>query len=325
MSIFIRTLKSLTTTGVFAALSVLAAQSSMAQDRYPSQPIKIVVPYAPGGSTDLIARQFGEQLSREMGQTVLVENKPGGATNIGAELVARSKADGYTLLFANNGQVLNPIFGPVPPFELSALTPISEVARVAFVIAANPKTPFNTGAELFAAAKANPGKYTISSANVQLYVDLFNSKAGINLLHVPYKGGAPATTDAISGQVDMVFALVPVLQQHIQAGKLKALAVTTGNRIPSMPSVQSMKDLGVDYDIAIWYGLMAPAGTPKSIVDQIASATQKIMTGPEMATKIRATGAEPVWNKPDDFQAQLKRETVYWQQVAKTMPHLIQK
>mgnify|MGYP003382463047 CR=1 FL=1 len=320
-----RTLKSRLAVCAVAALSVFAALPATAQDRYPSQPIKIVVPYAPGGSTDLIARQFGEQLSREMGQVVLVENKPGGGTNIGAELVSQSKADGYTLLFANNSQVLNPVFGPVPAFDLSALTPISLVSRVAFVIAANPQAPFNTGAELLAAAKAAPGKFTISSANVQLYVELFNSKAGINLLHVPYKGGAPATTDAISGQVNMVFALVPVLQQHINAGKLKALAVTTEKRLPSFPAVQSLKELGVDYDIAIWYGLMAPAGTSKAIVDQIAAATQKIMTSAEMVQKIRAGGAEPAWNKPEEYQAQLKRETAYWQQEAKVMPHLVQK
>lgn len=123
----------------------------------------------------------------------------------------------------------------------------------------------------------------------------------------------------------MVFALVPVLQQHIQAGKLKALAVTTQNRVSSMPSVQSMQDLGVDYDIVIWYGLMAPTGTPRSVVEQLAAATRKIMSSPEMIAKIHATGAEPVWSKPDDFQAQLKRETAYWQQVAEAMPHLIQK
>jgi len=318
-------LKSYLAACAVAALSVFAAQSAISQDRYPSQPIKIIVPYAPGGSTDLIARQFAEQLSREMGQTVLVDNKPGGGTNIGAESVVQSKADGYTLLFANNSQVLNPIFGPYPSFESSALTPISLVSRVAFVIAANPKTPFNTGSELLAAAKAAPGKYTISSANVQLYVELFNSKAGINLLHVPYKGGAPATTDAISGQVDMVFALVPVLQQHINAGKLKALAVTTEKRLTSFPAVQSLKELGIDYDIAIWYGLMAPAGTPKAIVDQIAAATQKVMSSAEMVQKIRTGGAEPAWNTPEEYQAQFKRETAYWKQEAKAMPHLVQK
>jgi tripartite-type tricarboxylate transporter receptor subunit TctC len=309
--------------GVLLAGAVLAP--ALAQDRYPSQPVKIVVPYPAGGSTDLIARQLSEQLGKELGQNVVVDNRPGGGTNIGAEAVVRAKPDGYTLLFANNSQVLNPHFGPIPPFELSALEPISLVSRVAFVVAANPKTPFNTGAELLAAAKAAPGKLTVSSAQLDLYVEMLNRKAGISLLHVPYKGGAPATTDAISGQVNMVFALTPVLLPHIQGGRLKALAVTTAKRLNALPDVPSLVELGVDYDFAIWYGLMAPAGTPKAIVERLAAATQKIMSSPDMMARIRAGGSEPVWSKPEEFQAELKRESAFWQQTARTMPHLVQK
>jgi tripartite-type tricarboxylate transporter receptor subunit TctC len=301
------------------------AAGALAQERWPTQPVKIVVPYPAGGSTDLIARQVGEQLGHELGQPVVIENRPGGGTNIAAESVARSKADGYTLLFANNSQVLNNYFGPTPPFEMSALEPVSLVSRVAFIVAANPHTPFGTGAELLAAAKAAPGKLTISSAQLDLYVELLNSKAGIKLMHIPYKGGAPATTDAISGQVNMVFALVPVLQPHIQAGKLKALAVTSGKRLGSLPDVPTLTELGVDYDFTIWYGLMAPAGTPKAVVDRLAAATQKVLAQPELAARIRAGGAEPVSSKPEEFQAQLKREGAFWQQTAKAFPHLVQK
>jgi tripartite-type tricarboxylate transporter receptor subunit TctC len=307
------------------ALLAATAPSALAQDRYPQQLIKIVVPYAPGGSTDLIARQFGEQLSHELGQTVLIDNRPGAGTNIGAQVVASSRPDGYTLLFGNNSQVFNPVFGPRPSFELSALEPISLVSRVAFVIAANPKMPFNTGAEMLTAAKAAPGKLSISSAQLDVYIELLNAKAGINLLSVPYKGGAPATTDAISGQVNMVFALVPVLLPNIQSGQLKALAVTTRQRMSSLPDVPTLTELGVDYDIAIWYGLFAPAGTPRAVVDRLAVATQKIMSTPEMGQKIRASGAEPAWNKPAEFQAMLRTETAFWQQVAKAMPQLVQK
>jgi tripartite-type tricarboxylate transporter receptor subunit TctC len=303
----------------------LAAAGAAAQDRYPSQPIRIIVPYPAGGSTDLIARQLAEQLGKELGQNVVVENKPGGGTNIGAESVARARPDGYTLLFGNNSQVLNPVFGPTPAFELNALEPVSLVSRVAFVVAANPKMPFNTGAELLQAAKAQPGKISVSSAQLDLYVELLNRKAGIQLLHVPYKGGAPATTDAISGQVNMVFALVPVLQPHIQGGKLKALAVTSPKRLPSFPDVPTLTELGVDYDTTIWYGLLAPAGTPKPIVDRLAAATQKIMSSPEMGARIRSGGAEPAWSKPEEFQSMLRNETTFWQQVARQMPHLVTK
>jgi tripartite-type tricarboxylate transporter receptor subunit TctC len=312
-------------TAAGAVLLCAVAGGTAAQDRFPSQPLRVVVPYPAGGSTDLIARQLAEQLGKELGQNVLVDNKPGGGTNIGAESVARAKPDGYTLLFANNSQVLNPVFGPNPSFELNALEPVSLVSRVAFVIAANPKMPFNTGAELLQAAKAAPGKLTVSSAQLDLYVELLNRKAGMQLLHVPYKGGAPATTDAISGQVNMVFALVPVLQPHIQGGKLKALAVTSSKRLPSFPDVPTMTELGVDYDTTIWYGLMAPAGTPKAIVDRLAAATQKIMSNPEMGARIRSGGAEPAWSKPEEFQAQLRNETAFWQQVSRQMPHLVTK
>lgn len=308
-----------------ALLAGAFAAGALAQDRWPSQPVKVVVPYPAGGSTDLVARLVGEQLGRELGQPVVIENRPGGGTNIAAESVARAKPDGYTLLFANNAQVLNNYFGPTPSFELSALDPVSLVAHVAFIVAANPRTPFNTGAELLAAARAAPGKLTISSAQLDLYVELMNSKAGINLMHIPYKGGAAATTDAISGQVNMVFALVPVLQPHIQAGKLKALAVTSPKRLPSLPEVPTLNDLGVDYDFTIWYGLMAPAGTPKAVVDRLAAATHKVLDQPELAARIRNGGAEPAWSKPEEFQAQLKRDAAFWQQTAKAMPHLVHK
>jgi tripartite-type tricarboxylate transporter receptor subunit TctC len=307
------------------ALTAAAATGALGQDRYPSQTIKIIVPYAPGGTTDQLARYYAEYLGKELGQSVIVDNKPGGGTNIGAEAVARSKPDGYTLLFANNAQVLNPIFGPTPGFEPSALEPISLTSRIAFVMAANPKVPVNNPTELLAAAKAAPGKLTVSSAQLDLYVALLNSRAGIKLLHVPYKGGAPAVVDAIGGQVNMVFALTPVLLPHIQAGKLKAVAVSSPKRLPLLPNTPTLKENGIDYDITTWYGVMAAAGTPKAIVDRLAAATQKIMTMPDMVAKVRAAGAEPAWNKPDEFAAMLKSESAMWQQIAKAMPNLVTK
>jgi tripartite-type tricarboxylate transporter receptor subunit TctC len=306
-------------------LAVTAAGTALAQDRFPSQPLKIVVPYAVGGTTDIIARQFGDQLAKELGQSVVIENRPGAGTNIGAEMVARAKPDGYTLLFANNSQVLNPVFGPVPPFELSALEPVGLVSRVALMLAANPNVPFKTGTEMLAAAKAEPRKLTVSSAQLDLYVELFNVRAGIALLHVPYKGGAPATTDAISGQVNMVCALVPVLLPHVQGGKLRALAVSSGKRLSFLPDVPTMTELGVDYDISVWYGLMAPAGTPRAVIERLGAATQKIMASADMRARVVAAGAEPVSSTPQEFGAEIRRETEFWQQVAKQLPHLVQK
>lgn len=304
----------------------IAALPASSQDAWPAQPIKFVVPYAPGGTTDLIARRLGEQLGRELGQPVIVENKPGASTNIGASAVVNARADGYTFLFGGVSQVLNPVFGPNPGFDLlGSLDPVSLVARVPFVVAANPKMAFGNPRELIAAAKAAPGALSISSAQLDLYVELLNTRAGVQMLHVPYKGGAPATTDAISGQVNMVYALVPVLLPHIQAGKLKAIGVTSAKRFASLPDVPTFAEIGLDYDVTVWFGLFAPAGTPKPIVERLARATQKIMGSPEMGQSIRTDGAEPASSRPDEMRAQLRAELAFWQQIARSMPHLVQK
>ena len=325
---FQRFVRTLGRRALAAALAVTLglAPIARAQDGWPSQPIRIVVPYAPGGTTDLIARRMGEQLGKELGQTVIVENRPGASTNIGAQAVVKARPDGHTLLFGGVAQVLNPVFGPNPGFDLlSSLEPVSLVARVPFVVAANPKMPFNQPRELIAAAKAAPGALSISSAQLDLYVELLNTRAGMQLLHVPYKGGAPATTDAISGQVNMVFALVPVLLPHIQAGKLKAVGVTSAQRFASLPDVPTFAEIGLDYDVTVWFALFAPSGTPKAVIDRLARSTQKIMTSGEMGQAIRTDGAEPASSRPEDLQVQLRAELAFWQQIAKAMPHLVQK
>jgi tripartite-type tricarboxylate transporter receptor subunit TctC len=296
---------------------------AVAQD-YPTQPIRIVVPYPPAGSTDFIARHFANFLSKELGQTVLIENRAGASTNIGADAVVQAKPDGYTLLFGSSGQVLNPIFGPRPLFNLmNSLDPVSLVARVPFIVAANKNAPFSTPKELIAAAKAAPGKFSVSSAQLDLYVELLKNRAGINLLHVPYKGGGPATTDAISGQVDMVFALVPVILPHVQGGRLKAIGVSSAQRIASLPEVPTFAESGVGYDISTWYGLLAPAGTPKSVVNRLFTATQKIVADPDFVAKLRPSGVTAVSNRPEEFHALLVGEIAFWQQVAKDMPNLV--
>jgi tripartite-type tricarboxylate transporter receptor subunit TctC len=309
-----------------AIMGLAAFAPAGAQDRFPSQPIKIVVPYPPGGSTDLIGRQLAELLSREVGQTVIVDNRPGAGTNIGADAVVKARPDGYTLLFGGVGQVLNPVFGPVPSFDVNtALEPVGLVARVPFILAANTKVPFNTPAEMIAAAKAAPGRLTVSSAQLDVYVALLNTKADIKLLHVPYKGGAPATTDAISGQVNMVYALVPVLLPQIQGGKLKAIAVTTAKRSQALPNTPTFAEIGIDSDVAAWYGLMAPAGTPKPVVERLSSALQKVMNMPEMQQKMHQIGVEPLSSTPEEMRALVRSELAFWEKEAKSMPQLVNK
>lgn len=309
-----------------ATASIGAALPAAAQQQWPTQPVKLVVPYAAGGTTDLIARRLGERLGRELGQVVLVENRPGASTNVGASFVASAKPDGHTLLLGSIFQVLNPVFGPDPGFDLfSQLVPVSLVADTPFVLAANPKTTYGNGRELVAAAKAAPKKLSVSHAQLDLSLELLNSKAAMELLLVPYRGGGPAATDAMSGQVDMVYALVPVLLPHIQAGKLKPLAVSSAKRFAGLPNVPTFVESGVGFEMTMWYGVFTPGGTPKPIIDRLARATQKIMTSKDMVDWIRSAGADPASNTPDEFRAQLGKEMTYWQGVAKALPQLVQK
>lgn len=308
-----------------ASLGFAAPPSAVAQDNWPTQTVKLVVPYAAGGTTDLIARRLADRLNRELGQTVVVENKPGAGTNIGAQSVVQAR-DGHTILLGSIFQLLNHTFGPEPGFDMfKALEPVSLVANMPFVLAANPNTPYGNGKELVAAAKAAPKRLSVSHAQLDLSLELLNSKAGMELLLVPYKGGGPAATDAISGQVNMVYALVPVLLPHIQAGKLKPLAVTSTKRFEGLPNVPTFTESGVDFGMEMWYGLFMPAGTPRPVIDKLARATQKIMSSKDMMESIRAAGADPVHNTPEEFRAQLAKEHAQWQDMAKAMPKLVQK
>lgn len=317
--------KVLTQCTLGAALLVTGITAS-AQATWPTQPLKLVVPYAAGGTTDLIARRLGERLGHELGQTVVVENKPGASTNLGAAYVVGQKNDGHTLLLGSIFQLLNPIFGPEPGFDLfTALEPVSVVASMPFVLAANPATPYSSARDLVAAAKAAPNKLSVSHAQLDLSLHLLNAKAGMELLLVPYKGGGPATNDAVAGQVNMVYALVPVLLPHIQAGKLKPLAVTSSRRFQGLPNVPTFVESGVDFDMTMWYGVFTPAGTPKPVIDRLAAATRKVMASSELSEAIRVAGADPIHSSPSEFRAQLRKEHAYWQGIAKAMPKLVQK
>ncbi len=306
-------------------LSFASVSHAFAQENWPTQNIKLVVPYAAGGTTDLIGRRLAERLGKELGQTVVVENKPGAGTNIGAQAVVSAR-DGHTILLGSIFQVLNDTFGPKPAFNMyEALEPVSLVANMPFVIAANPNMPFSNGREMVAAAKAAPKTLSVSHAQLDVSLALLNSKAGIELLLVPYKGGAPAISAAVAGQVNMAYSLVPVMLPQIKAGTLKALAVSSAKRFEGLPDVPTFIESGVDFNMEMWYGLFMPTGTPKPVIDKLARAVQKIMTSKEMMESILAAGADPVHNTPAQFRAQLKKEEMQWRNVAKAMPNLVQK
>ena len=312
--------------GLALALALQATAMPAAAQDYPNQPVRLIVPYPPGGTTDLIARLYAENLARELGQPVVVDNRPGAATNIGSDAVAKAKPDGYTVLFGSGGPTMNTVFGPKPPFDPArSLEPISMVARVPFMVAANPKVPFNTARDMIAAAKATPGKFSISSAQLNVYVELLKTQSGANLLHIPYKGGAQAATDAVAGQVDMVFALVPVLLPQVQAGKLKALGLSSQKRLAKLlPDVATFTELGVDYSIDTWYGLQAPAGTPAPVVERLREATQKIVALPAFADKLATTGAEAVSSQPAEMRKLIVDQQAMWERLAAKVPSLLE-
>ncbi|WP_407849923.1 Bug family tripartite tricarboxylate transporter substrate binding protein [Bordetella petrii] len=290
---------------------------------YPDRPIHLIVAYPAGGSTDMIARVFAEKLGEELRQSVVIENKPGAGTNIGASVVNKAKPDGYTILFGGGTPTINSVFGPVPPFDpVKGFEPVSMITRVPFMVAAGSKAPFASLAEMLAKAKASPDTYTISSAQLHLYVELMKVRAQAPIMHVPYKGGAQASTDAIGGQVDAVFSLVPVLLPHIQSGHLKALAVSAQHRVAVLPAVPTFKESGVDYDIGVWFGLLAPPGTPQPIVDRLAEATRRIVAQPSFVARLDEIGAEAVSTTPAQLRDHMEAELQQWRALGDSVPEL---
>lgn len=307
-----------------AGVCVLAPTLVAAQADYPNRPLTLVVPYPPGGSTDMIARDYADRMGKELSQTVIVENRPGAGTNIGSTTVARANPDGYTLLFGSNSLILNPIFGPKPTFDgVHAFTPVSMLAEVPFMVAANPDAPFNNPAEMIAAAKARPGEISIASAQLQLSVEYLKATAGMNLLHVPYKGGAQSVTDTIAGQVDSVFSLTAVALPHVIANKLKPIAVSSAQRVDVLPDVPTFKESGVDYEVTIVYGVLVPKGTPDAVVQRLADATKAVAASEDLSNKLAESGVRLKSSSPAELADYFARLRTEWEGVAKAMPHLV--
>jgi len=297
--------------GVVAALAAsLAARGAHAQPAYPSRPLKLIVPYPPGGSTDILARAFAEAMGRALGQQVVVDNRPGAATNIGTEAAAHSPPDGYTVYFGTSALAQNPHFGPVPTVDVFRdLAPVSLVATMSFVVAANPALPIAGPAELVAAARARPGKLSISSASLEVTVKTLNHRAGIQLLHVPYKGGAQATSDAMAGHVDMVVALLPVLLPQLKAGKLKPIGLAAEKRSPAAPSIPTMAEGGVQgFSTPAWFALYVPPGTPEGFVARLNAAAVQAAAQQELVARMLDQGIEIQSSTPRELAERLRRD-----------------
>ena len=306
-----------------AAAAALLMPGARASDAYPTRPITLVVPFVAGGTTDVMGRAIAKSLSAEFGQPVLVDNRPGGGATIGANLVAKAAPDGYTLLLTSISLAINAGLRPKLPYDtLADLQPVTQVASLPLVLVTGSSLQAKTVKELVATAKAKPGKLNYASSgsgtSPHLAGEMFKTTAGIDMVHVPYKGNAPVVTDLLAGHVDMHFGLVSGMMANIKAGKLRALAVTTERRIASLPDVPTIAESGYPrYEINSWQGLFAPARTPPEITQRIARAVARMLAEPEFKGMMANEGAEPVGSSPEDFTRYVGTEVAKWSRVAK--------
>lgn len=300
----------------------LAPQFANAQT-YPTKPITIVVPSPPGGSTDLLARTVGQRLQTAWGQSVVIENKPGAGLRIGAQFVAKSAPDGYTFLMAAVHHTIAQAVYKKRSYELEKdLTPISVVAIVPNVLIVPASLPVNNAKEFIALAKSQPGKLAYGSTGSgtahHIIGEQFNDMAGTDILHVPYKGSAPALTDLLGGRIQAMFDTVASCLPHIKAGRLKALAVATSKRSSALPDVPTLSESGLTgFDIATWFGLMAPAGTPPEIIAKVQAEVASMLSTAEMKAQLSTAGAEPVGSSTQDMAKQIRSEVQSFSALAK--------
>jgi tripartite-type tricarboxylate transporter receptor subunit TctC len=297
-----------------AIAAAMAAGSAMAQ-AWPGKPVSLIVPFPAGGTTDVLARALAEKLTLSLGQTVIVESKPGAGATLGADYVAKSKADGYTLLVgAVHHTIASSVYKKLPYDFQKDLVPVTTIALVPNVLVVNASTPAKTVAELVTLLKARPGDYTYGSNGngtaQHLIGTQFQNLTGAQLVHVPYKGSGPLATDLLGGQVTMSFDTVTPVLQHIKAGKLRALAVTTAKRSSALPEVPTLDEAGLKgFDIGTWFGVLAPAATPKDIVARLNTEMVKVIQSPEFRKRMDEIGAEPIGNSSDQMAQQIKGET----------------
>jgi tripartite-type tricarboxylate transporter receptor subunit TctC len=302
-----------------ALLSALLAGPACA-DNWPSKPIKLVVPYPPGGSTDITARIVAENLRPLLGQPVVIDNRPGAAGNIGAEAVAKSEPDGYTLLMATSTHATNPSLYKSLPYDfVHDLAPVSQVAFIPNLLVVNPKIPTANLADFIAYVKSGKNTVNYGSAgngsSQHLSGALFNSMVGGNMVHVPYKGGAPATADLLAGQIQAVFAPLVEVIAHVKAGKLTALGITTRKRSPQLPDVPSISEVLPGYEVALWNGVLAPVKTPAEIVNRLNEAIVKVLQQPDVRGRLAEQGSEPVGSSPAEFKQFIAAETEKWKKL----------
>ena len=307
---------------VIAALTLAGAATVFAQS-YPQRPLRIVVPYAAGGSTDVLARMVGQKLTAALGQPVVIDNRTGAGTLIATEIVAHAAADGYTLLMATPPLTIVPALYARLPFDVERdFAPVTNIAATSNVLVVHPAVPAQNVRELVALAKAHPGTYTFGSSGVggasHLAVELFRSMAGIELVHVPYKGGSLAVTDLLGGRLTLMFANLTTVQSHIKTGRVRALAIGTAQRSLVVPELPTVAAAGVPgYEANNWNGMVAPAGTPRALIDRLQREIKAAIDAPELREKLLQNAFEPIADTPAEFARYLAAERVKWGKVVR--------
>jgi tripartite-type tricarboxylate transporter receptor subunit TctC len=300
--------------------SAIAPLAAAAADEYPSRPIKWVVAYPPGGSTDLVARLMGQYLSTKLGQQIIIENRAGGGNNIGTEYAAKSPADGYTLFLVNPANAINATLYPKLNFNfLEDMQPVAGIIRVPNVMTVTKNFPAKNIQEFIDYAKKNPGKINMASSgagtSVHLSGELFKYMTGIDMKHVPYKGAGPAINDLIGGQVDVLFDNMPSIIGHIRGGAVRALGVTSAQRSPALPDVPSVSEVVPGYEASAWFGMSVPKGTPRPIVDRLNREVNAALADPAMKAKLAELGGVPIPGTPEDFWKLHRMETEKWAKI----------
>ena len=314
-------LRHLASTLLLACLPFAAAAQA---GSFPNKPIRIVVPFPPGGATDAAARLVAVKMGEHWGQPVVVDNRAGAGGNVGSDLVAKAPADGYTLVMGVTGShaINTSLYSKLPYDPVADFVAISQVAVVPNVLVVHPSVPAKNLAELVALAKKEPGKLNYASLGngtaAHLGMEMLKSEAGVDIAHVPYKGSAPAVSDLLAGQVQMMVDGLPSALPHVKAGKLRAIALTSLRRAPSLPDLPTIAETYPGFYADAWSGLFAPKGTPQPVVDKLSAEVQRILKLPEVREKLTALGAEPVGSTQAEFTAHVKREIDKWAKVVKT-------
>lgn len=309
---------------VFAGLAMLAAATVYAQ-AYPARPVRLVVPYPPGGANDTVARVLSPKVAEHLGQQLVVDNRAGGNTIIGSEIAAKAAPDGYTLLMVAAGHAVNPALYAKLPYDTARdFAQVVLIGDGAYVLVAHPSAGVSSVPELIAAAKAKPGQLAYASSSIgnltHLAAELFASLAGVKMLHVPYKGGGPAMLDLLGGRVAIFFSTVAVARPHIQSGKIRGLGVTTGKRSAALANMPTIAEAGLaGYDVSGWYGVVAPAKTPRAIIERVNGTVRNALRQAEIKEKLLAVGVEAVDVGVDQFDKLVRAELVKWDKLVKPL------